>query len=403
MQPPARLAFAGARRIASAVIATAAAPKPTAAARLVHCTASKSAVVSPVKGNGPPPAAPIATDPAFREDNANADTTESESNSPKRNPPAANDAESTRSSAEDARVIHKRRRQEIIIQAARDVKAAGLKSLAELQRAKRLRKRFWKEVHVREVDGLWEVHLDTRPLRHPTTKEIVRVPATKPQLAYALANEWDQIESVQQASKQHMVPLTSLICRALDIGADDAAHKAAAGDNSSSSVAPVRASAVATAMRYLDTDGLLCWAPPDDYGAAAGETTLRQLEERARAPPSWGHPRGSRLGPGGAGLDAFDLAGVERAALAGKSVLVAARLVARWSETGLETKTRQEGEKEAEDEFGVEEATAAVSVEVRWQTGRWGEVEDTHDVEKEDLRRQFGSVVLLVSGKAPGS
>jgi ATP synthase F1 complex assembly factor 2 len=28
----------------------------------------------------------------------------------------------------------------------------------------------------------------------------------------------------------------------------------------------------------------------------------------------------------------------------------------------------------------------------------WGEVEDTHDVEKEDLRRQLGGVVLLVGG-----
>jgi len=29
----------------------------------------------------------------------------------------------------------------------------------------------------------------------------------------------------------------------------------------------------------------------------------------------------------------------------------------------------------------------------------WGEVEDTHDVEKEDVKRQYGSVVLLVSGE----
>ena len=61
----------------------------------------------------------------------------------------------------------------------------------------------------------------------------------------------------------------------------------------------------------------------------------------------------------------------------------------------------EEGEDGASAEgtrFGIEEAAEACSVEVRWQTGRWGEVEDTHDVEKEDLRRQFGSVVVLVSG-----
>jgi chaperone required for assembly of F1-ATPase len=49
--------------------------------------------------------------------------------------------------------------------------------------------------------------------------------------------------------------------------------------------------------------------------------------------------------------------------------------------------------------FGVEEAARAASLEVDWQTGMWGEVEDTHDVDKEDVRRQFGSVVLLVSGE----
>jgi len=43
-----------------------------------------------------------------------------------------------------------------------------------------------------------------------------------------------------------------------------------------------------------------------------------------------------------------------------------------------------------------------VSVEVVWQTGRWGEVEDTHDVEKEDVRRQLASAVLLVTGRGRG-
>lgn len=48
--------------------------------------------------------------------------------------------------------------------------------------------------------------------------------------------------------------------------------------------------------------------------------------------------------------------------------------------------------------FGIEDAVEACSVELRWQTGKWGEVEDTHDVEREDLRRQFGGVVVLVGG-----
>ena len=100
-------------------------------------------------------------------------------------------------------------------------------------------------------------------------------------------------------------------------------------------------------------------------------------------------------------LSPFELAGLERATLGGKSLLAAARLVAEWSEDGAGSQKAQQqegGETTTRERFGVEEAAQAVSLEVTWQTGRWGEVEDTHDVEKEDLRRQLGSVVLLVSG-----
>lgn len=97
------------------------------------------------------------------------------------------------------------------------------------------------------------------------------------------------------------------------------------------------------------------------------------------------------------GLPAWELAGLERAVLAGKSLCVAARLVVEWSEVFNITERRMEREK-PEKRFGIEDAAEACSLEVRWQTGRWGEVEDSHDVEKEDLRRQFGSVILVVGG-----
>lgn len=104
-----------------------------------------------------------------------------------------------------------------------------------------------------------------------------------------------------------------------------------------------------------------------------------------------------------AGLDAWELVGLERAVLAGKSLCVGARLVVEWGESFVDLRaaldTSQGAPKKAgQRRFGIEEAAEACSVEVRWQTGQWGEVEDTHDVEREDLRRQFGSTVLLVSG-----
>jgi ATP synthase F1 complex assembly factor 2 len=53
--------------------------------------------------------------------------------------------------------------------------------------------------------------------------------------------------------------------------------------------------------------------------------------------------------------------------------------------------------KAGQERFGIEEATEAASLEVLHQTEQWGEVEDTHDVDNADIRRQLGTVVLLVS------
>lgn len=258
------------------------------------------------------------------------------------------------------------------------------------------------------------MYLDARPLRHPTTKAIVNIPLTKPLLAHALALEWDLLTSAQQATKHHLIPLTSLVCRALDISADDNAGQPGG----------IRAGITTMLLRYLDTDSLLCWAPAPRDPPAEGETTLRELQERTAGSiigflttHVWPGveiepvldegsimPRGQKEGVREVvqgwvmGLDSWELAALERGALAGKGLLGAARLVVEWSE-GDAGKSLGSGAL-ARREFGVEEAARAASLEVAWQTGKWGEVEDTHDVEKEDLRRQLGSVVLLVSGTA---
>ncbi|KAJ2903275.1 ATP12 ATPase family protein [Zalerion maritima] len=273
------------------------------------------------------------------------------------------------------------------------------------------RRRFWKDTSVREVDAL----------RHPATKETIRAPSSKPHLAAALAMEWDALTSATDATKQHLIPLTSLVCRAMDIQKDDVSRSPT-----------LRAEVTDMALKYLDTDTLLCWAEPPRDGEKGvmrneqGECLAEVQERVAGEVVAWLTKRvwkgvvgfkpalrdGSIFpvpqteevkGVVGAwvwGLDAWELAGLERGVLAGKSVLVAARLVGGWSEggNGVRVEEGQHG-----NVFGVEEAARAASIEVDWQTGNWGEVEDTHDVEKEDVRRQFGSVVLLVSGTGTGT
>ncbi|ORY67350.1 uncharacterized protein BCR38DRAFT_338014 [Pseudomassariella vexata] len=357
----------------------------------IHTTRPAAATISPIHGTGPAPEPPTP-------------------------------------SADDATVrLERRKRQAILLERAQDIRSAqnahnsrSKPSPGGVAAPPPLRKRFWKDVHLKEVNGAWEVHLDTRPLRHPTTKAIVRLPLSKPLLAHALALEWDALVSARQATMQHLIPLTSLVCRALDIATDDLDMSARGSAQES-----LRKGIAKTVMRYLDTDSLLCWAPPPpEIEREEGKETLRDVQRRTAEEVIgfltrrvWSGVKivpvldGETLMPRAQdettrlvieqwvlGLSSWELAALERGVLAGKGLLGAVRLVVEWSEgfvgTGVDDATSGEGQ----HEFGVEEAAKAASLEVDWQTRKWGEVEDTHDVEKEDLRRQFGSVVLLVSG-----
>ncbi|EAW10873.1 ATP synthase complex assembly protein ATP12 [Aspergillus clavatus NRRL 1] len=278
-----------------------------------------------------------------------------------------------------------------------------------------LKKRFWKNVDVkRKPDGDYEVMLDTRPIRTPA-KDILSIPSTKPQLANAIALEWDVMTSAQQALKNHLIPLTSLASRAADIAQEDARG-----------ITTSRDQIVNVAMRYLSTDTLLCWVPEEQQYAVEetdknGERAESLREAQVRVAKDIIAFLSTKVWPGidivpildtnsilpvsqpqatkdiikqwVASLHAYDLAALERGIVASKSLLVAVRLVFEWSENFRQL--QRPGQKR----FGIEEAAEASSLEVKWQTDIWGEVEDTHDVNKEDLKRQLGSVIVVVSGE----
>ncbi|KAH8597771.1 hypothetical protein B0O99DRAFT_539775 [Bisporella sp. PMI_857] len=344
--------------------------------RHLHTTSSKEAIASDISVVGPPPKAPI---------------------------PSAEHV--------DSRVVRRRKQAELLKrgQDLRDI--AGGKGSGTAKT-----KRFWKDVHVKHAEDGLQILLDKRPLRRPT-KDILKIPHHKPHLASAIALEWDLLVSAQQALRHHLIPLTSLVSRALDIADEDTKGT---GDT--------RASIVNTVMRYLDTDSLLCWAPeaeadPPGYETHVNRTeSLRSIQIRTARPII--QYLTERVWPGieiipvldpdsimpipqpqmtqdvirgwVSGLPAFELAGLERAVLAGKGLLGAVRLVVEWSPELSHLKGDQG---DVGQKFGIEEAAKAASLEVDWQTGMWGAVEDTHDVEREDIRRQLGSVILLVSGQ----
>lgn len=266
---------------------------------------------------------------------------------------------------------------------------------------------------VSSIEGSHIVHLDTRPVRNPSNRTPLAIPPSKPRLATAIALEWELITIAQQALRSHLIPMTSIASRAHDIALQDSA--------SAGQMSKTRSDTLNTLMRYLDTDTLLCWAPEpvQEGNEAIIHPTLRELQIQTAQPiiayltsnvwpgielkPAFDsdsilptpQPAATHAVIKGwiAGLPAWELAGLERAVLAGKSLCIAARLVCEWSE---EPRHLQRGG--GQPKFGIEQAAEACSLEVRWQTGKWGEVEDTHDVNREDLRRQFGSTILLVSG-----
>lgn len=284
-----------------------------------------------------------------------------------------------------------------------------------------LHKRFWKNVSVKETDDSLQVHLDSRPVR-TAAKRILSLPRRKRALAGAIALEWDQLVSAQQALKQHYIPLTSLTSRTLDLQAADTQE----GPENK-----IRQNIVNTLMRYLGTDTLLCWATTKNLYEPdrPGVKPLRQRQKHIAEPiiafltthifpgveivPILGEdtivptsqPEITRQVIGGwvSGLPPFELAALERGTIAAKSLLVAVRLLVEWSTEfahlrDVQTATSEDGMVEIQpDRFDIEKAAEAASLEVLHQTEQWGEVEDTHDVDKEDLRRQLGSVVLLVS------
>ncbi|KAL9124538.1 MAG: hypothetical protein Q9217_006140 [Psora testacea] len=364
--------------------------RSSAALQCLHNSATRSATPLPLTATGPPPAAPL---------------------------PAA---------SQDGERVDRRRRQAELLKRGQDLRINQMKPGSAMQ------KRFWKAVSVQtDEQGTHTISLDTRPVRNPATKTPLHIPPSKPHLATAIALEWDLLTSAQQALRSHLIPLTSLASRAHSLALEDGQTTGPEGFAAAGSKGEgTRYEIVNTLLRYLDTDTLLCWAPP--MTKAEGENVnaegerLRDVQIRTARPilayltqRVWpgvelretlddgsilprSQPAATRAVIKGwmAGLPAWELVGLERAVLAGKSLCVGARFLCEWSEElrFLNDGVGKEGDQKGEGSFGIEEAAKACSLEVSWQTGRWGEVEDSHDVDREDLRRQLGSVVLLVSG-----
>ncbi|PVG02687.1 ATP12-domain-containing protein [Serendipita vermifera] len=241
--------------------------------------------------------------------------------------------------------------------------------VTQTNRAQTSMKRFWDTARTETGDGYIDVTLDGRTLKTPGGNKI-RLPPQKKLLATLIANEWDVQDTI---IKPHALPLTSIASRAID-------GLATAGE---------RLAVAKDLMRYFDTD-TLC------YHESEPEQLVKQ--QKAHWDPLiqwWKEDMGlevklfdsvligkqteeakSKLLSIISDFDSWQMAAYERAVYTTKSAIVALAIVKR--------------------RLDVEQAARAAHVEVNSQIERWGEVEDSHDVDYQDIRRQLGSVASVL-------
>ncbi|KAH8925733.1 ATP12-domain-containing protein [Atractiella rhizophila] len=242
--------------------------------------------------------------------------------------------------------------------------------------AERTLKRFWKTVSLSQnSDGVYSIKLDNRVLKTVKGAPLL-LPARKRAVATLIANEWDR-QSHTQALKPSALPMTSLASRAIDY----------------LNSAPTRHSLVEGTSKFLDTD-TICYHDPNPTPALTSlqEAHWSPLLDWARkhynveihtSPGLLGLPQPQetreKLAQVVKGWDEWRLAAFERAVLSAKSFIIPLSLLDESSPQYLD----------------VEAAARSATVEVDSQIERWGEVEDTHDVDKADIRRRLGSAAML--------
>lgn len=274
-------------------------------------------------------------------------------------------------------------------------------------------KKFWKNVTLGTTpENKIQIELDSKPIRTPLGNKLI-VEGDRKLLALLLQHEWDSVSD--SAVKQHSLPLTSLVSRCIDLestnGVDgDAELRTKIGGD--------RNAINKDLLRYLDTDTLLVFSPKAEY-----EGTLRKAQDKLYLPIiksiekyltdnfSKDHQpiklsildadvHGLRGNMQDAAtkeaatkfldsLSAWNLAVFEKTVLSSKSFMCGILL--------LVNKALQNNVKELV--YTTDDIVEASTLETIYQTERWGEVEDTHDVNKRDIKRNINAAAVVAFKK----
>lgn len=277
---------------------------------------------------------------------------------------------------------------------------------SETNRLSKTAKKFWDKVSVAQdpVRGKFVIQLDTKPIRTPLGYSLA-VEKDRGLLAALLQKEWSNVPN--GTVRPHALPLTSLVSRCIDL---EHANREGANDDLKVKIGGDREELSKSLLRYLDTDTLLVFSPKDEL---EGKLRLAQdkmylpiiasvekfLSNYSDSPITLSILDADVHGLRGNAQDAksiaaaksyldslsaWDLAVFEKTVLVTKSFICGLLLLqnksVRSPTPGLE--------------YTMEDIARAATLETIYQTERWGEVEDTHDVDKRDIRRNVHAAAI---------
>lgn len=299
----------------------------------------------------------------------------------------------------------------------------------ETNRLEKTMSKFWENVTITLNDATqeYEIKLDDKSLKTPLGHKLL-VPKLKRELAHLVNHEWSSL--VDLRIKPNSLPLTSMVSRTVDLTKVHHAEKVDA--NLVSKVGDLLDIKL-NMLRYLDTDTCLIFTTLDD-----NEGRLRARQEELYRPliEEYEHfftafARKHNLlasqddtvtlqsldcekdGLRGNSqlittqnvvlkwldkLPIYDLVALEKAILSSKSFLCGVTILRSNVACDSTRASLYQINKLHPSEYyrkTVEEVVEMGNLETIYQTAEWGEVEDTHDVDKVDWLRNLSAAALV--------
>ena len=272
--------------------------------------------------------------------------------------------------------------------------------------------KFWDHIDLsRNNNNDFLLTMDTKPVKTSMGNDLI-IPSNKPILAMLLMNEWRSL--TDSKVKPYDLPLTSLISRCIDM---ETSYKSLNDTKLTDSEKIVKEEEMITKLgctkreelypqllRYLDTDTLVCLSPNHEFeGRLRKEQDLKYLPvienfEKFLAQFNNDQPVKIRILDGQTDgfrsntqfketqnavieylktLNIWELIILEKCVLSSKSFILGWLLITKHN-SNVENV-----------EHTIQDMVRLSNLEIIYQTERWGEVEDTHDVDQRDIIRKI--------------